>query len=233
MQTRQVLSKGVVRQVGTDTPIAFKLRYKGTGSVTSVTVDNTEEEIVLVTSDGGTDTYTVAANTTIGAMVDAINKDGIFEAKIMDSLRSLSSDDTLVDGAVTASVDENGVTVWNIKQDTSASLQFAVTLSPKFLFGAPSGHRVHLQELRYAINMGTAAADSVQIWKRKATLGGGQETQIFGALSVDTTDTTISFASGEGKITTGNDEELILLVKDAATLADASSNYLRLTGIVE
>lgn len=230
--TRKALEKGTVRQVGTDTPIAFKLRYKGTGTVTSVTVD-TATDFEVITSDGGTDTYAFATYATIGALVDAINKDGIFEVKIMDALRSLASASTLVDGAITASTDENGVTVWNAKQDTSASLQFAVTLSPKFLFGAPSGHRVHLQEVRYAINMGTAAADSVQIWKRKATLGGGQETQLFGALSVDTTDTTISFASGEGKITAGNDEELIVLVKDAATLADASSNYLRITGIVE
>lgn len=233
LQSRALAKKGIVRQVGSDEPIAFKLRYKGTGTVTSVTVDNTAEEIVTITSDGGTDTFTVAANATIGAMVDAINAAGIFEAKIMDSLRATSSDDTLVNGAVSASVDEDGTTVWNIKFDTSASLELGVTLSPAFLFGAPKGRRIHLQQIVYSVNMGTAAADSVQVYKRKATLGGGTETKLLGFLSVDTTETTITFASGQGKITLNEDEEIFTRVKDAATLADAAGNFVRVVGEIE
>lgn len=225
---RQALAKGTTIQAGTDAPVAIRLRYIGTGTVTSVTV-TTATNIVMVTSDGGTDTYAFATYTTVGAVVDAINKDGIFEAKVLDCLRSLASASTLVDGAITAGTDGNGLRVWDVKQDTSASLQIAVCLSPFRDFDSPKSHRVHLQELRYSVNMGTAAADSVQIWKRK----GAVEVQIFGALSVDTTDTTISFASGIGKITGDVDGELIALVKDAATIADAAGNYVRVTGLIE
>ena len=226
--TRQALAQGTVKQVGTDTPVAIRLRYIGTGTVTSVTV-TTGTGIVNVTSDGGTDSYTFAAYTTIGAVADAINKDGIFEAKVIDALRAQSSDDNLVDGAITAGTDAFGEVIWDVKTDTSTALRLAVCLTPRPGFDSPKGHRVHLQELKYVVNMGTAAVDSVQIWTRNGTV----ETQIFGALSVDTTETTISFASGEGKITGGQDVEIICLVKDAATLADATSNYVRVTGVLE
>ncbi len=226
--TRQALAKGVVVQAGTDQPVAFRMRNVGGGAVTSVTV-TTATDIVIITANGGTDTFAFATYTTIGALVDAINAGGIFEAKVLDCLRSLASASTIVTGAITAGKDENGVTVWDAKQDTSASLQVAVSLSPFRNFDAPKGHRVHLQEVKYSVNMGTAAADSVQIWKRK----GAVEVQIFGELSVDTTATTINFAAGVGKITGGEDEELIVLVKDAATLADAAGNYVRVSGLIE
>lgn len=229
LRTRYYASEGTTLQAGTDAPVAIRLRYIGTGTVTSVTVDNTAEDFEFITSDGGTDTYTVADYATVGALADAINKDGIFEAKVLDALRSLSTDDTMVDGAITAGTDANGVRVWDIKQDTSASLQIAVALTPFRNFDAPKNRRVHLQELRYSVNMGTAAADSVQIWRRR----GATETQVFGALSVDTTDTAITFASGVGKISGRDGDEFICLVKDAATLADAAGNYVRVTGIIE
>lgn len=225
--TRQVAASGTVIQAGTDGPVAIRLRKIGSETATSVTV-TTATNIVLVGSTT-TDTVTFAANTTYGAVADAINATGRWEAKNLDGLRSKASASTLKDGAITSSTDQNGVTIWDVVQDTSTSLQIAVCLSPRRDFDAPKGHRVHLQELRYVVNMGTAAVDSVQIFKRKGTV----ETQLFGALSVDTTDTTINFAAGEGKISGGNDEDLICLVKDAATLADASSNFVRLTGIVE
>ena len=80
--TRQALASGVTLQVGTDTPVAIRLRKLSVGSVTSVTV-TTATNIVMITSDGGTDTYTFATYTTVGALVDAINADGIFEAKVL------------------------------------------------------------------------------------------------------------------------------------------------------
>lgn len=226
--TRQVLARGEVRQVGTDTPIAIRLRNLTGGAVTSVTV-TTATDIVIITANGGTDTYTFAAYTTIGALADAINADGIFEAKVLDALRSGASDNFLLAGAITAGTDDNGVIVWDVVYDTSASLSLPVCLTPFLNFDSPKGHRVHLQEVKYGVNMGTAAVDSVQIWRRRGTV----EKQIFGALSVDTTETTISFASGEGKITGNVNDEFIVLVKDAATLADATSNYVRVTGVIE
>jgi len=228
LRVRKFLASGSVRQAGTDAPVAIRLRKIAGGTVTSVTV-TTATDIVAVTSVGGTDTYTFSSLATVGAVVDAINRDGIFEAKVLDCLRSLASASTLVNGVVTAGIDDNGNTVWDIKQDTSASLQIAIALSPSRAFDAPKGHRVHLQEVRYSVNMATAAADSVQIWKRKGAI----ETQLFGALSVDTTDTTINFALGVGQISAESDEDLIVLVKDAAALADAAGNYVRVVGVIE
>lgn len=222
-------AKGViVNRHGQDTPIAIRMRYIGTGSVTSVTV-TTATNIVMVTSDGGTDTYAFSTYSTLGLLVDAINSDGIFEAKILDSLRSAATASRLLDGAITAGTDENFNTVWDVKLDTSTALQYAVCLSPQAEFDAPKGHRAKLQEIRYSINMGTAAADSVQVWKRK----GVYESQVMGLLSVDTTDTTIYWAGGEGFVTSEFDGDIIVLVKDAATLADATTNFLQVVGLIE
>jgi len=177
---RKNLASGVVLQVGSDEAVAIRLRYIGSGTVTSVTV-TTATNIVMVTSDGGTDTYAFATYTTVGALVDAINADGIFEAKVLDALRSQATDGSeFVTGAITAGTDENGVVVWDVLNDSSVLLELGVTLSPHRNFDFPKGHRVHLQQLVYSVNMGTAAADSVQIYRRR----GATETQVFGALSV-------------------------------------------------
>jgi hypothetical protein len=227
LKTKALLAKGVVIQnYGADTPVVMKLRYVGTGTVTSVTV-TTATNIVTVSTEGSK-TYTFASYTTIGAVVDAINADGIFEAKILDALRSAASASRLLDGAISSTTDEDGKTVWNVKLDTSTGLQYAACLSPLRLFDAPKGHNVKLQEIKYAINMGTAAVDSVQIYKRNGTV----ESKIYSGLSVDTTATTINWASGIGFISGNDNEEIIVIVKDAATLADDSGNYLQVSGLI-
>lgn len=230
LEVRKLLAKGVVIQrSGQDTPVVLKLRYIGTGSVTSVTV-TTATNIVMITSDGGTDTYAFATYATLGALVNAINGDGIFEAKILDGLRSAATASRLLDGAITAVTDtDNLTTVWHVHADTSTALEYAVCLSPLAEFNAPVGHIVKLQEIVYSVNMGTAAVDSVQIWRRK----GSVESQIFSALSVDTTATTINWAGGEGFISGGVDEDLVVIVKDAATLGDATGNFLQVSGLLE
>ena len=227
LRVRNVLSTGVVRTVGTDTPIAILIRKTGTETATSVKV-TTATNIVLVGSTT-TDTVTFATYTTYGAVVDQINTTGRWEAKMMDGLRSKASASTLLDGAITSSTDANGVTQWKVFQDTSASLQLAVTLSPSMDWDTPVGHRVKLQQVVYSVNMGTAAADSFQIWRRRKTT----ETQLFGVLSVDTTTTTLDLALGYGTITGQNEDELIVLVKDAATLENDTANFVRFVGIIE
>lgn len=225
--TRKALAQGVVTQVGTDAPIALRLRYVGTGTVTSVTVD-TGTDLEMITSDGGTDTYAFATYTTLGALADAINAGGIFEAKVIDDLRSSATATQYVNGAITAGTDANGVVVWDVKVDTSAALRIPVALTANRDFDQPK-RRINLQEIVYSVNMGTAAADSTQVWLRRGTV----ETKIMGLLSVDTTETTIRFANGEGTITGREGDEIIVLVKDAATLADAAGNFVRVVGTVE
>ena len=227
LKARKLLEKGVVLQANTDEAVAFRIRKVGSQSAVSVTV-TTATNIVLVGSVT-TDTIAFATYTTYGAVVDAINATGRWEAIMLDALRAKASASTLVTGAITVGTDENGVAVYDAKEDTSAALEIAVALSPSRNFDAVKGHRVSLLQVVYSVNMGTAAADSFQVWLRR----GKTETKIFGALSVDTTETTITFASGLGKITGNNDDQIIVLVKDAATLADAAGNFVRLVGTIE
>ena len=91
LETRKLLAKGTVIQAGSDKSVALRLKYKGTGSVTSVTVV-TATSVECITTDGGTDTYAFATYTTMGALADKINSDGIFECKVLDVLRSAGSD---------------------------------------------------------------------------------------------------------------------------------------------
>lgn len=229
LETRMLLADGaLVIASGQDTPVALELRYVGTGTITSVIV-TTATDITMITSDGGTDAYTFAAYTTLGAVADAITAGGIFQARVVGSLRSAASASRLLAETCAATTDAFGSVIYQVKLDTSTALQYAVCLSPFVCFDSPKGHRVHLQEIKYGINMGTAAVDSVQVWKRS----GKREWQVAGWLSVDTTETTISWASGEGFISGKDNEEIIVLVKDAAALGNATTNYLQVTGLIE
>lgn len=227
LNVRHLSRQGRVIQKGTDEPIAIRVRHLGSETVTSVTV-TTGTSLVMVGS-GTTDTILFATDTTIGAVADRLNATGRWEAKVVDVLRSKLSTSTLLDGAITASTDGNGVVIWDVLADTSTFLQISVGLTPSRDFDAPSAKRCGVQEIKYGVNMGTAAADSFQVWLRRGKI----ETKIFGALSVDTTETTVSFASGLAEISGRDGDEFIVLVKDAATLADASSNYVRVSGWVE
>ena len=236
LKVRKLLKKGIVQSVGTDTPVAIRIRHIGTTAVTSVTV-TTATNIVLIDADGTT-TSTFATDTTLNAVASRINAAANWECKILDALGAQASASTLLDGAITSGTDANGNVVWDVKQDTSTALELGTCISPHRDFDVTRGERiVSLLEIQYSVNMGTAAVDSVQVYKRKlpagtgAPLGGGTETKLIGILSVDTTATTVNWAvAGGGRITVGPDEELFIRVKDAATLADATGNYVTVVG---
>ena len=231
LQTRKYLAQGaVVAYQGINTPVALELRYVGTGTITSVIV-TTADNIEMITSDGGTDTYLFADHATLGALADAITADGIFQARVVGSLRSDASASRLLGAPTTyaAVTNADGNVIYKILLDTSAALQYAVCLSPFVTFDSPKGHRVKLQEIKYGITMTTAAVDSVQVWKRQ----GKREWQVAGWLSVQTTVTTINWASGDGFLSGKDNEEIIVLVKDAAQLDDAAANYLQVVGQIE
>jgi hypothetical protein len=208
------------------------LRYKGTGTITSVTVD-TAVDLELITSDGGIDTYAFGTYTTLGTLVDAINKDGIFDAKILDALRSDASASKLVDGAITVST-VNGNSVYDVKVDTSEALHFShrfcATRVPGVLANS-DGKRIHLKLFKYAIDVGTAAADNVQVYKIRGTV----EEKVWSEPSVDTTATTVLdwTTSNEAAITANPGEEILVRVKDAGTLADADTNYVQALALIE
>lgn len=239
LKTRKLLSSGTVIQAGTDAPVAIRMSYQGTGSVTSVVV-NVGTSLVTTTTEG-VKTYLFATYTTVGALAAAINGDGIFVAKVLDVLQSLTLAGNQLKAAslTTPTYDGLGNPIFDIVTSTSVALQIGVCLSAHRNINSPKKHRVHLQEIQYSVNMGTAAVNSMQVWKRSypntdtVFVGTGVETQLIGALSVDTTLTTINWAAGDGMISVGDDEEIIVLVKDAATLADAPGNFVQVTGIIE
>lgn len=225
------LTQGIGGLVGTDEPVSIRLRYKGTGTVTSVTV-TTATNIVLITSDGGTDTYAFATYTTIGAVVDAINNDGIFDAMVLDALRADASASAIVDGAVTVSTVE-GTSVYDCLVDTSAALHISYRLTANRIPGlssAPNAKRVHVKFFKYAVNMGTAAADSVRLYE----IDGKVETKKRKWLSVDTTATEVfNFSDGPLAVTAKPGNDVLVRVLDAATLADATTNYVWVEGLLE
>jgi hypothetical protein len=243
LEARALAARGEVVTARTDTPVAIRLRYIGTGTVTSVVVTATTG-IVLTTSDGGADSYVWAGSivhtagggaegmSTIGLLVDAINSDGIFEATVLDALRSYATDDKFVEETITLSTSEEGYSIWDVKVDTDAAYYLAACLDPKYrLFNRPGkGHRVKLIGYEYSTNFDAAGANCEQVWIRQGTV----ETQKIGRLSVDTTVTTRNFANGNGELTAPDDAQIIVIVKDAATTwTNATSDYLQVDGIIE
>jgi len=229
LEVKSLLAKGVVRRVLIDEAIGLRLRYVGTGTVTTVAVTQATN-VVLTTSDGGIDTYDfdTASNATLGGLCDNINADGIFEAVVVDALRSEDPDDFFITNAnTTVGSDENGVACYDLLVDTDVALTMAACLSPlKPNFDMPSGHRVHLQQIDYMIN-NTAAAATLKIYKRKDAT----ETLIYSATNTDNSATSLSWASGEGKITAGVDEELVVFFD--GTLVTATGGKIQLIGIYE
>lgn len=230
LEVRNLLAAGDVRQVGTDSPIAVRLKYVGSGTVTSVTV-TTATNIVMVTSDGGTDTYAFATYATVGALVDAINADGIFKAKVLDTVRSEATASQFVDGAITAAA-EDGTMYYDVKVDTNAANYFAARLTYDRGFEKETmkkSHRVHLDEIVYLMNLATASANNVKVYR----VNGTTETVVYKGLPVDNTATTINFASGNGRLSGANGEDIVVKIDDGGTLADAAGNLLRVVGTLE
>ena|SRR3990167_9029945 len=230
------LASGKVVQRADDAPVVLRLRYIGTGTVTSV-IPTIATNLVIITSDGGTDTYTFTTYTNVGLLADAINADGVFEAKILDALRADATANKFLESAdLATSTDENGVVIREIHADTSATDYATVCLSPFANFDAPKGHRVHAREVSYNQDVSAAAAASVLIYLRKSAPNGDiheVERTVFSATSVDATVTTINWASGEGFISGNVDDEIIFRVKDATSITDNSANYVRIVGVLE
>lgn len=223
--TRYLLRTGTVQQVIADTPVAIRLRYIGTGTVTSVTV-TTGTNIVMVTSDGGTDTYAFATYTTIATLIGKINADGIFQAKVLDALLADATATQFVDGAITAGTDSNGVVSWDVLTDTSAALKVTATLTGNrdwdtnwFNAEKVGSHRAVLQSTVYYADVNAAYTNGFQIWRRRG-IPGRTETQIYGVPSVDATLTTLTFASGQGMISGYDGDEIVVRVIDGTSMSN-------------
>ena len=239
LKERSLAKRGVVQSVGTDTTVPIRIRHTGKTAVVSVTV-NAGTSIVLVDGDATTPTNTllVATYGTVGAMVNAINATGNWEAKILDALTTdvcTGSYFKTTGGALAATLDGNGNLVYNIYASTSVSKAMTVCLTPFRGFDSPRGHRVHLQEIKYYLTLAGAGAGLFNVYSRGAYSNvppGTTESKIFSDTSVSASATTYTFASGLGDITGKDDQELIVQITDS-TMADQATDYLRITGIIE
>jgi hypothetical protein len=224
LETRKLLAKGVVAQTHEDTAVGIKLRYIGTGTVTSV--DTTATTVVLITTDGLTDTYTFGAGTsTMGLLVAAINADGIFEAKLQDTISSQATASAFNTATISASVDADGLVVYGLLMDTSGATTQAVCLSPMSSFNYVKGHRVVLQQIDYLVN-NTVGIATLKVYTRTKN---GTERLVFSTKNVDDTLTSLSWASGLGHITGGENEELVVFFD--GTVVNASSNATKIAAI--
>lgn len=228
---------------GTDAPVAIRIRYIGPGAATSVTV-TTATNIVLVSAEAAavTQTYAFGTFATVGALVDAINSGTcteaaggrLWEAKVLDTLRSKATASQFVTGAVAVATTVEGhvaQAVYDVKVDTSAALYIALRLTATRAFDKDQLKKhtqVTLTGIKYVVDMGTAAADSVQVYE----VDGTTEVKRLSYTSVDTTETEIDFADGRGGYSAEDGNDIVVLIKDAATLADATTNYLQVVGEV-
>jgi hypothetical protein len=239
LDVRKLLETGVVVQQSADTPIALRMRYVGTGSATSVTVNTATTLVTVSVETSGTVTKTYTFGTTpgcgtVGGLADAINSDGLFEVKVLDALRSdvtTASYFTLGTTLITPGMDANGVQVWDATCDTSVykAVTSCITNARNFnTLKLSTSHRVHLQEIKYYATLGGANSNLVRVYLRR----GNVETQVFGELSVSAAATTINFASGYGKISGKDGDEIIARLQDGTSLADAALSF-RAVGILE
>ena len=229
-QVRALLAEPMVESVVDDGPVSIRMKYIGSGTVTSVTV-TTATNLVNVTSDGGTDTYAFATYTTVGTLLDAVNGDGIFECRILDSLRTDGVNASeLVDGAKT--ITASGYYDLTVDTSIEKALTYRVAFDRDVRAQRASGaHRVKLQEIIYYADVNAALANGVQVWKWDKDAK--TETQLLRRASVDATATTINFASGEGSMTAGWGNELIVRVQDTTSLTDSAQNFLQCTFVRE
>ena len=233
INVRQGLAQNKSVTVLDDGAVAIRLKYIGTGTVTSVTMTKATN-IVLVTSDGLTDTYTFATYSNMGLLADAINADGIFEAKILDALRTdeTVNSDFLSNTAITVSADG----YYNLYTDTSVALasnnDHIYTYRCAYDRGVNTGllntgHRVRLSEVLYNLDINAASAGGFAIYEWDAAAK--TETLVYTRASVDITNTTINFAAGNSTLDAGFGNDLIVRVKNATSITNADANFLNVS----
>ncbi len=227
LETRKMLESGVVGQVSDDTAVAIRIRATASaGTVTSVTV-TTGTNIVFVSVDGGTETFAFSTYTTVGALVDAINASANWEAKVLDTVRSEATATQFVTGAITSSVFE-GVTVWDVKVDTSAADYVAYRLT--YNRGMESSklsksHRVHLQEIGTDVTLGATTANGLKVYE----VDGSVETVVYQATGTSGSAATVNWASGEGRLSAKDGNDLVVKLTDGTSVTGS----LTVVGITE
>ncbi len=227
LETRKMLQSGVIGQVADDASVAIRIKAKDeAGEVTSITV-TTGTDIVFVSANGGTETFDFATYTTVGALVDAINASGNWEAKVLDTVRSAATASQFINGAITSSVFE-GTTVWDVLVDTSAADYIAYRLTYNRGVGsqkAKSSHRVHLQEIGTNVVLGATTANGLKVYE----VEGKTETVVYQTTGTSGSATVINWANGEGKLSAKDGNDLVVKITDGTSVTGS----LTVVGITE
>lgn len=225
LEIRSLAGEEKLIRVVDDGPIAIRIKHVGTGTTQAPTVVLSDTSSTLTLTDGAAAATAIdlsaAAYDTVGEVVDYINALASWDCKIMDALRSDASNDKWINGAVTAAI-ADGELVFDVKQDTSALAKYRLRVTYDRTVGSQKpkgGHRVVLKTVKYNLDL-TAAAGAFKIYE--ITDNGKTETQVFSALSVDTTDTTVDFGDG---VTPGEGNDFVIAVD--GTVIDAAANYLQ------
>ena len=226
---KQGNAQNIAGTIVDDSPVAIRLKYVGTGTVTSVTV-TTATNVIMVTSDGGTDTYTFSTYTNMGLLADKINGDGIFECIVLDALRTdETTNSDFITGAKTITSD--GYYDMTIDTDTAQNTGNDYIYTYRCSYDRNPGgqkpkgsHRVRLSEVLYNVDVNGVEAKGFQIYEWDAEAK--TETVVYQKVSVDATATTVNFASGNQTLDSGVGNDLIVRVKDSTSITDAAGNYL-------
>jgi len=228
IKLRNALKSGMTEVHVADTPVAIRMKYIGKGSVTGAQIAvDTDQDITLITSDGGTEEFLFADFLTMGALAEAINNSMYWNAELVDALRSdLTATSPFVDDLTT---DPTGAGYYEAYIDTDISKRLtyrcAYNRNPNGENGVDSSrakgaHRVSLIGFTYYCNNGGDEINGVQVWEYNPVLQ--TETQVYQAIGIDSVSTTVNFAGGEGVITSDWGNDLIVRIQDTAgTLADA------------
>ena len=232
LNMRKLAAEEVVRRTTEANGVMLKIKHVGTGSTQAPTVvlSNTSTTLTLVDAAAATTTIdlSAAATDTIGELADYINSLSSWKCKIMDALRSDSSNDVFTNGTVTATV-KDGETVFELLAlIATATLVARATFDPSVDSGKPKGsHRVTLNGFdTYATT--TGGANTIKIYD--CDVNTKSETQIWGGLGVNNTLLTYSSSSSSypfHPITAKENHELVVVIAGTVTTAP-TTNYLQI-----
>lgn len=231
LHMRSLAAQTTGLRVVDDTPVALRIINSAGKAVTHVIV-TAATGIELHDADG-TETITWVGGatnyTTVGALVDKINSTSNWKAKVLDSLRSQILTATNVIGGTLVANTKDGELGYDVLLDTSTSFTVPIRCTYDRTAGdiiTKVGHRVKLVNFEYVLNVGTAAANKVRIYEWDPVAF--TETQIWQAASVKSTTTVTAYDFSKAPITAKEGNDLVVLVTDAASLADAATtNYLQ------
>ena len=214
LQSRKLAKKTVIEQGVDDTPVGIRIKHTSTDAITSVTISQAADTLVLIDATTTvTITFTDAASNTVGEVVDQVNAAANWEASILDAKRTdtTNTNDIFMDGAITASV-YDGVTYYDVLMDTSnykamaKRLVFSRHTETGGRGEVDKGHRVRLKEVTYNLTLGGGAdtnalkiydvdgATETEIWRSTPT--SGSATNLWSNVMLYNADTGITVKEG-------------------------------------